>query len=676
MKEDIKMENCNSSDINNRESAEVMNSGDANNTSVSVSGSGTDKSGSDAAFRPYLSKMVAISLLASVVFLPLIFLCTTILASLNDCLLGLLILATGLPVYCYFLYASVIRKTVASHVLRKHSLFSWFNGRKFFATLFSFVMATVMACTVLLVMTSLSSGDIYDIEVLCLGLMTMYATYLLNGSLVSRQYSDWMSWFKSASSCLLLAVPAVFMFCAQALLVYAGIADFELLNGSIAEALAARESVEAETVVASMLINFSEMLDIIFRGVGTFIISRISEDYHWIVKTFLCSLNLSPILILPVTFLIPLSEYKRILIAPTATSTLPEVGFFRVCSGAFKYAVLAAFFMFVLCQVEKSMTPEDRTVMLASVENAVRGVVEKAEKIKSFATSEGVHDSIAFEKADELDRVFNEERAKLEKEYASVMASLKRRMYANVDPFLDNYYTLTAEYLRLFGGTFLEGLENSILQGTETYFARLGNIQHRYREYAEKLGEAKIRLLENTRIADFDPDKYEVIGEISTVDFIKGDYGVIHSAQFRGNSATVTALGAVPLSYRGTNILIGNGVSRLEKLSQFRKELGKKITSRVLSTPVGAAASRVFGKVAAKVLTRVGTGILGGVAAGAAGGSVVPVAGTFLGAVLGGAVAWFATDYIMLRADEQVNRGELRMEIMKAIDKAIDESFM
>ena len=672
MKEDIKMENCNSSDINNRESAEVMNSGDANNTSVSVSGSGTDKSGSDAAFRPYLSKMVAISLLASVVFLPLIFLCTTILASLNYCLLGLLILATGLPVCCYFLYASVIRKTVASHVLRKHSLFSWFNGRKCFATLFSFVMATVIACNVLLVMMSLSRGDIYDIEVLFLGLMTMYATYLLYGSLVSRQYSDWMSWFKSASSCLLLAVPAVFMFCAKALLVYAGIADFELLNGSVAEALAARESVEAETVVASMLINFSEMLDIIFRGVGTFIISRISEDYHWIVKTFLCSLKLSPILILPVTFLIPLSEYKRILIAPTASSTLPEVGFFRVCSGAFMYAVLpAAFFMFVLCQVEKLVTPEDRTVVVASVENAVREAVEKAEKFKAFVTDEGVHDSIAFEKADELDRVFNEERAKLEKEYASVMASLKRRMHANVDPFLDNYYTLTAEYLRLFGGTFLEGLENSILQETETYFDRLGNIQHRYREYAEKLGEAKIRLLENTRIADFEPDKYEVIGEISTGDFIRGDYGVIHSAQFRGNLATVTALGAVPLSYRGTKILIGKGVSRLEKLSLFRKELGAKITSRVLSTPVGAAASRGFGKIAIKVLTRVGTG-MGGAVAGAAGGSVVPVAGTFLGAVLG----WFATDYIMLRADEQANRGELRMEIMKAIDKAIDESFM
>jgi hypothetical protein len=337
------------------------------------------------------------------------------------------------------------------------------------------------------------------------------------------------------------------------------------------------------------------------------------------------------------------------------------------------YAVLpAAFFMFVLCLVEKLVTPEDRTVVVASVENAVRGTVEKAEKFKAFVTDEGVHDSIAFEKADELDRVFNEERAKLEKEYASVMASLKRRMHANVDPFLDNYYTLTAEYLRLFGGTFLEGLENSILQGTETYFARLDNIQHRYREYAEKLGEAKIRLLENTRIEDFDPDKYEVIGEISTGDFIRGDYGVIHSAQFRGNSATVTALGAVPLSYMGTKILIGKGVSRLEKLSLFRKELGAKITSWVLSTRVGAAASRFFNKIAIKGLTRVGTGIVGGAVAGAAVGSVVPVVGTFLGAVGG----WFATDYIMLYADEQVNRGELRMEIMKAIDKAIDESFM
>ncbi len=77
-----------------------------------------------------------------------------------------------------------------------------------------------------------------------------------------------------------------------------------------------------------------------------------------------------------------------------------------------------------------------------------------------------------------------------------------------------------------------------------------------------------------------------------------------------------------------------------------------------------------MGGIAAKVLTRVGTGIVGAAAAGAAGGSAVPVVGTVLGAVAGGTVTWVVTDYLMLRADEYVNRDELRSEIIKAVDES------
>ncbi len=368
--------------------------------------------------------------------------------------------------------------------------------------------------------------------------------------------------------------------------------------------------------------NFNDMMDIILRGLGTFIISMISDDYHWIVKTFMSSVKLCSVLVLPVTFLIPMTEYKRIFISPTASSSLPELGFFRVFLGLFRYAVPAAFFMFILCYMEESLTQKDRTEIVTSIETRVKETVEKAEKIKVHVIGGDIYSEKAFEMVHDADRVFLERKEQLEKEYAGIMKSLKRKMYANVDPFLDNYYTLTAEYIRLFGGTFIEGLENSLMHGTETYFNRLGDVQRRYRECAEKLAEAKNKILENTRIADFDPDKYEVIGEISTEDFIRGDYGIIHSAEFRGNfSAELTELGAVTVSHMGTKIHIGNGTSRLQKLNLFKKELGTKITERVMNTPVGAVASKVFGKIATKVLTKAGGAIVGGTI-----GSGIPVA--------------------------------------------------
>ncbi len=354
---------------------------------------------------------------------------------------------------------------------------------------------------------------------------------------------------------------------------------------------------------------------------------------------------------------------------------LPKIGFWNGFLGIFRYVVPAALFMLVIVYMENPLN-QYRDQSLKYVYNNVLSITVMAEKIKVIVMDGIAYPQDVVKLAGEQDRVFVRQRENLEKQIDNIMEDLKQKMYANVDPFLDNYYTLTAEYLRMFGGSFLEGLENSLMQGTENCFARLGDAQGRYREFLEKFVEAKDMILENRRIGRFDPEKHEVTGEISVEDYLRGDYGIlefaqyVQFAQFRGKASAQSAFGAVPVYYRGSKILIGGGVSQFGKINLYRKELGTKITARVLNTSVGKTASKVFGRIAAKVLTRVGTGIVGGAAVGAAGGSVVPVAGTVLGAVVGGAVTWVVTDYLMLRADEYVNRDELRSEIIKAIDKS------
>lgn len=640
----------------------------AGRTGKSDSGKAAGSSGDE--FCRQLPKMIRNSFLASAVLLPLIWLGATHLTSLSIGVLGLLMLVTSFPVFCYLRYRVVIRKRVAGMILKKHSLFSWFNSRTLLATIGCFVLAIAVAWPVLSVLSVSKSLSWADLVVLSAGFLTMYCTYLCYGFIVSRQYENWLFWFKSTRMPLLVGVPSLVMFCLNAASMYLGFSNCEMPEGTLAEVLAARKTIEAETGTVSVLVNVTDMMDLLFREIGAFFISVTSEDYHWLVKTVFFSAKLGVLLILPVTFLIPLLEYRRILVSPIASSELPKIGSLNgfLCV----YSVPAVIFMLVIVYMEAPLN-QYRSESLRFVDNNVRSMAVHAEKIKVIVMDGIAYPQDLVEMTVEHDRVFVAQREELEKQIDSIREELKQKMYANVDTFLDNYYTLTAEYLRMFGGSFLEALENSLMLETENCFARLGDAQGQYREYLKKFVEAKDMILENRRIGPFDPEKHEMIGEISVEDYIKGDYGLLQSTQFRGEVSALSAFGAVPVSYRGSKILIGKGVTQFGRINFYRKELESKITSRVMNTSVGKTASKVFGKIAAKVLTRVGTGIagiVGGAAAGAAGGSVVPVAGTIVGAVVGGAVAWVATDYLMLRAAEYVNRDELRSEIIRAVDES------
>ncbi len=101
--------------------------------------------------------------------------------------------------------------------------------------------------------------------------------------------------------------------------------------------------------------------------------------------------------------------------------------------------------------------------------------------------------------------------------------------------------------------------------------------------------------------------------------------------------------------------MVGKGISQFEKINWFRKMVAIQITGRVLKTPVGITASKIFNAIAQKLIAKAGSTILGGTI-----GSTIPVAGTFIDA----AAAWIATDYVMKCADEYVTAVNLRGRLL------------
>ena len=167
------------------------------------------------------------------------------------------------------------------------------------------------------------------------------------------------------------------------------------------------------------------------------------------MKTVFVSAKLGVLLILPVTFLIPLSEYRRIFVSPTASSELPKIGLLNGFLGVFRYSVPAVLFMLAIVYMEEPLD-QYRSESLRFVDKNVRSMAVHAEKIKVIVMDGIAYPQDLVELTVEHDRVFVAQREELEKQIDSIREELKQKMYANVDTFLDNYYRHSAVKIGYF----------------------------------------------------------------------------------------------------------------------------------------------------------------------------------------------------------------------------------
>jgi hypothetical protein len=226
---------------------------------------------------------------------------------------------------------------------------------------------------------------------------------------------------------------------------------------------------------------------------------------------------------------------------------------------------------------------------------------------------------------------------------------------ANVDGYLDWYYSLSSEYARLAAmaageaeGFLAFNLERVLSAGVDA--SGLDRVAARFREAARRydLDALLDRYREDSPVAPRVLLNFTGLGFASIV----SPPQFLPIVQRRGVSAAVGLAGGVAA---------GIAVKRLA--DRVARKLAFKLASRALAK---ATAGRAAGA-AAGLAAGVGAGAAAGALAGTA---VVPGPGTVAGGVLGvlgGVAAFFVTDWLLLELEEAVTRDEFRTAIMNSI---------
>jgi hypothetical protein len=226
---------------------------------------------------------------------------------------------------------------------------------------------------------------------------------------------------------------------------------------------------------------------------------------------------------------------------------------------------------------------------------------------------------------------------------------------ANVDRYLDWYYSLPSEYARLAAmaageaeGYLTFNLERILSQGVDT--SGLDRIAREFREAARRYDMG--RLLDKYR--EESPVSPRVLLSFSG----QGFASVVSPPQFMGLLPRLGVSGAVGVA---GGLVAGIAVKRLaDRIAA--KVVFRLASETVLKAAAGRAASAAGGAAA---------GAATGAAAGALAGSLAaPGPGTVVGGILGvigGVAAFFATDWILLELEEAVSRDEFRRAILNSI---------
>lgn len=223
------------------------------------------------------------------------------------------------------------------------------------------------------------------------------------------------------------------------------------------------------------------------------------------------------------------------------------------------------------------------------------------------------------------------------------------RMEQNVDGYLDWYYSLTAEYMRL--GKLLTG-------EIETY------MEQKLAEYLQK-GDAYKMLTDGLATA---ASTYKVVMDeyrVSVEEILRANrFGdeikqtvVVRVMSMKDIYAMPVHLDAVTLTARASGGAVG---------ASLGAGISAAVTAKVVSKGMFKAAAKAVAKIAASKVAGAGGGaVIGGVI-----GSVIPGAGTVVGGVIGGVIGGVLIDATLLKLEESISREEFKREIVAAIREA------
>ncbi len=413
-----------------------------------------------------------------------------------------------------------------------------------------------------------------------------------------------------------------------------------------------------ENMTGSALVYEAAQLLAWYNGVKEFALSRLSEFSATTAMVFtavgLLILFFNACAMLG-CLLIPAHEYRRIFnpLSNVDTPALMNPGRVALISGVVTFVAL---FIYVPLFAALEAWTKQNSDWIEQRKKVEAKATQFVEMIGSEYVNPGTIEKIQIAK---MQALRNAEKSMAEVEIEADKAF--DRLKLNVDPFLDWYYSLPAEYLRI--GHLLTGNLEGYLENKLSYYLRQGDAfsgvgrtlnaaleQHKavLEEYKKKVSE----IIGANRIASVG-SSIEIARKMSIQDALTPP---IHEDTIRISDRLFGGLGA--------GAVVGT--------------ITAMITAKVISKAVGKAtikkAAQVLVKVVGgKTLSSVG-GASAGAAIGAAAGSAVPIVGTAIGAAIGGIVAGVLTgvtvDKLLLMLEEAMNRDEFRQELLNSIEAA------
>ncbi len=431
-----------------------------------------------------------------------------------------------------------------------------------------------------------------------------------------------------------------------ALLVQAGIVFFSGGKVELATLGAAIALVQppAPEPGSSMLVHELSHWLAYYEGARLFLASELAAQGPW--WSFLVGIAGSYLLFFSATsmlacFLIPPAELRRVFAPLSDADQPPPLEFGRVVLTS---ALSVLVVVFILLPAFVGLEAQARQHATASA--ALRAQVDQV----ALRIDEHYYRPQLVDKLHALQTRLEQQLDGLDATLAASRGRGFAMMAANVEFFLDWYYTLPAEYLRtlkLLGGQLEDylgsQLKEHLLQGAPfaEYEQQLATALAAQQALKQQFDSERTQLLEQYRLPTAEAIHATRIIDLKMADLPRFPEEAIPFALRAGSSAGAGAISAV---------VVGKVVAKL-----YAKGALKLAAKPLAKMAAGRAATAA-----------------GGAAAGAVIGTVVPGPGTLLGSAIGGAIGLgigVLTDFGLLKLEEQLGRDELRQQIVQAIEE-------
>ncbi|MBT8146435.1 MAG: hypothetical protein KJN90_06235 [Gammaproteobacteria bacterium] len=338
------------------------------------------------------------------------------------------------------------------------------------------------------------------------------------------------------------------------------------------------------------------------------------------------------------------AEYRRV-INPLEDRDVPAPVSVSASARATAVFVVLFFFVFarLLVSIENALTalPALPETVMAAEQQAIRNVEQIENRYFEVGTIAAVESARL-----NIDLALEESKYQVALQAQLGFASLR----GNVEAYLDHYYSLPAEYLRL-GAMLTSNLEQELQNDLNSYLAA----DDPFAAYQQAIDQL---LATNARLRDAHQVSVAALLASNEIDSTDSSIRVVEE-----RSLDSLALPAIPeitlLPENGTDVRAGAGA------------ISAVIASTVVAKLTAKGSLKLAVQAMSKAAVAKATSGAAGAAAGGAIGSVVPGAGTLAGAAVGaiiGIMVGVGVDALLLQVEESLNRAEFREQILSEID--------